>query len=254
MNIKQFIKKIIIAAYKRLTPAMPLKKNLILFQSNNGVNYTGNPRYIYEEMVRQGLDQKYDCAWILLDTSIEVPGKCRKIRRNYPEFFWNLMRAKFWVFDSRQEKMYVKKKDTVYIQTWHGTPLKKLALDMDQMDMAGNQNIERYHENFRIACRDWDYLVSQNKFSTEVFKSCFDFASKPILEVGYPRNDVLFQKNNEKDIRELKEKLGLPLDKKIMLYAPTWRDNEFYQKGAYKFATELDFDRMREAFISLSGI
>ena len=53
MNIKQFIKKIIIAAYKRLTPAMPLKKNLILFQSNNGVNYTGNPRYIYEEMVRQ---------------------------------------------------------------------------------------------------------------------------------------------------------------------------------------------------------
>ena len=51
------------------------------------------------------------------------------------------MRAKFWVFDSRQEKMYVKKKDTVYIQTWHGTPLKKLALDMDQMDMAGNQNI-----------------------------------------------------------------------------------------------------------------
>ena len=248
MNIKKSIKKIIITAYKCLTPVIPLKKNLILFQSNNGVNYSGNPRYIYEEMVRQGLDQEYDCVWILLDTSIEVPGKCRKIRRNYPKFFWNLMRAKFWIFDSRQEKMYVKKKDTVYIQTWHGTPLKKLALDMDQMDMAGNQNIERYHENFRIACRDWDYLVSQNKFSTEVFKSCFDFADKPILEIGYPRNDVLFQKNNEKDIRELKEKLGLPLDKKIMLYAPTWRDNEFYQKGAYKFATELDFDRMREAF------
>ena len=75
-----------------------------------------------------------------------------------------------------------------------------------------------------------------------VFKACFDFADKPILEIGYPRNDVLFQKNNEKDIRELKEKLGLPLDKKIMLYAPTWRDNEFYQKGAYKFATELDFE------------
>lgn len=124
MNIKQFIKKTIIAVYKRLTPIVPLKKNMILFQSNNGVNYTGNPRYIYEEMIRQGLDQEYDCVWILLDTSIEVPGKCRKIRRNYPEFFWNLMRAKFWVFDSRQEKMYVKKKDTVYIQTWHGTPLK----------------------------------------------------------------------------------------------------------------------------------
>lgn len=248
MKIKQFIKRIIITVYKRLTPVIPLKKNLILFQSNNGKNYTGNPRYIYEEMIRQGLDQVYDCVWLLLDTSIEVPGRCRKIRRNYPGFFWNLMRAKFWVFDSRQEKIYIKKKDTVYIQTWHGTPLKKLALDMKQLDMGGNQNIEKYHENFRTACRDWDYLVSQNKFSTEVFKSCFDFANKPILEIGYPRNDILFQKNNERDIRELKEKLGLPLDKKIMLYAPTWRDNEYHYKGVYKFATELDFDRMREAF------
>ena len=132
----------------------------------------------------------------------------------------------------------------MYLNTWHGTPLKKLALDMDQMDMAGNQNIERYHENFRIACRDWDYLVSQNKFSTEVFKSCFDFADKPILEIGYPRNDVLFQKNNEKDIRELKEKLGLPLDKKIMLYAPTWRDDQYVAKG-YTFHLEADFRKWK---------
>jgi CDP-glycerol glycerophosphotransferase len=67
-----------------------------------------------------------------------------------------------------------------------------------------------------------------------------------MLEIGYPRNDVLFEKNNKDDIRLLKKKLGLPENKKIILYAPTWRDNDYYGKGNYKFQLKLDFDRLRE--------
>ncbi len=74
------------------------------------------------------------------------------------------MRAGIWVFDSRQPLYVRKKKHITYIQTWHGTPLKKLALDMDRMDMGGSTDIENYHEQFRVTCKDWDYLVSQNKF------------------------------------------------------------------------------------------
>jgi CDP-glycerol glycerophosphotransferase len=65
-----------------------------------------------------------------------------------------------------------------------------------------------------------------------------------MLEIGYPRNDVLFEKNNPQDIRELKKQLGLPQDKKIILYAPTWRDNEYYGKGNYKFNPPLDFSEL----------
>ena len=245
--MKQLIKNITIQIYKVLTYLIPVSKKIIIFQSSNGRNYTGNPRYIYEEMVKQGLDQEYECIWFFFDTSIKVPGKCKKIRNNYFAYFWYLMRAGFWVFDSRQPQYFRKKKSITYIQTWHGTPLKKLALDMDRMDMGGSTDIKEYHRQFRVTCRDWDYLVSQNHFSTEIFKSCFDFKDRPILEIGYPRNDILIRDNKEDKILEYKKLLGLPLDKKIILYAPTWRDNEYSEKGKYKFASKLDFDKAKEA-------
>ena len=225
---------------------IPTDKKMIIFQSNNGVNYTGNPRYIYEEMVRQGLDKEYECIWFLFNTTMEIPGRCKKIRNNYFPYFWYLMRAGIWVFDSRQLEYYRKKKNVTYIQTWHGTPLKKLALDMEHMDMGGETDIKIYHDQFRSTCADWDYLVSQNQFSTEIFKSCFAFNDRPILQIGYPRNDILFNENTEEKIIEYKKMLGLPLDKKIILYAPTWRDNEYSIRGKYKFASKLDFDKAQK--------
>ena len=78
---------------------------------------------------------------------------------------------------------------------------KKLALDMDRMDMGGSTDIENYHEQFRVTCKDWDYLVSQNKFSTDIFRSCFAFKDRPILQIGYPRNDILINDNSPTKIR-----------------------------------------------------
>lgn len=245
--MKQLIKEITIQIYKVLTYLIPIDKKVIIFQSNNGRNYTGNPRYIYEEMIRQGLDKEYECIWFVFDTSIEIPGRCKKIRNNYFPYFWYLMRAGIWVFDSRQPMYCRKKKNVTYIQTWHGTPLKKLALDMEHVDMSGNTDIKDYHQQFIDTCKYWDYLISQNAFSTEIFKSCFAFNDRPILQIGYPRNDILIKDDQEDKIRKYKEKLGLPLDKKIILYAPTWRDNEYFIKGKYKFASKLDFDKMQEA-------
>ena len=55
-----------------------------------------------------------------------------------------------------------------------------------------------------------------------------------MLETGYPRNDIL-SNADEKLADEIKAKLNLPKDKKIILYAPTWRDDEFFEAGQYKF-------------------
>ena len=165
--MKQRIKNLTVILYKLLYRFVPTNKNIIIFQSNNGRNYTGNPRYIYEEMVRQKLDKKYKCIWFLLDTSIRIPGRCKKVRNNYLLYFWYLMRGGVWVFDSRQPLYVKKKKQTLYIQTWHGTPLKKLALDMEHMDISGDTDIHEYHRQFFVTCKEWDYLISQNQFSTE---------------------------------------------------------------------------------------
>jgi CDP-Glycerol:Poly(glycerophosphate) glycerophosphotransferase. len=107
--------------------------------------------------------------------------------------------------------------------------------------MAGEKSISDYKKKFYENVQTWDYLISQNSYSTRIFRRAFGF-NKEILEIGYPRNDVLFRKNNRKDIEEIKDKLGLPKDKRIILYAPTWRDNEFYGKGKYKFNPRINFD------------
>ena len=217
-----------------------------MFESSNGRNYTGNPRYIYEKMVKQGLDKKYKCVWSLQNPEIEIPGKCVKIKRSRAKFLYYSLRSGFWIFDSRHQYYLKKSKNTKYIQTWHGTPLKKLALDMDKVNMSGHQDIEDYRAKFKESTSVWDYLISQNSFSSKIFKRAFAFNGK-MLEIGYPRNDILVNENNEIKINEIKEKLNIDKDKKIILYAPTWRDNQFHESGIYKFAPEMDFNAMQNA-------
>lgn len=244
-KIKMFGRKIVLHLYHMETKIIPVQQDIIIFESNLGRNYTGNPRCIYEEMVRQGLDKKYRCYVILDDINTNIPGNAKKLKRSRTLYFMIMGVAGIWVCDSRQPNYIIKRKGVHYIQTWHGTPLKKLALDMESVNMAGETDIERYKQKFYKNTRTWDYLLSQNRFSTDIFKRAFAF-DKTMLEIGYPRNDILISGNQEQYIAELKKKMGLPLDKKVLLYAPTWRDNEYYEKGAYKFTQALDFDLFQE--------
>ena len=246
-KLKKFVKIVakysIRGLYNLGSYIIPINDKIILFESSNGRNYTGNPRSIYEEILSQGLENEFKCIWIFSNTDTEVPGNAIKVKRSYFKFLYYTLRSGAWVFDSRHLYYLKKNKKTKYIQTWHGTPLKKLALDMDYIDMSGNQDIEKYHDDFRKNSAIWDYLISQNKFSSEVFRRAFDFKGE-MLEIGYPRNDILINKNNKEDIDKIKSRLNIPKEKKVILYAPTWRDNQYYAKGKYKFATEMDFDAM----------
>ena len=243
--IKSRIREIIMIGYKIIIFVFPVNKRIILFESNLGRNYTGNPRAIYEEMVRLGLDKSYHCYFVLENTKTEICGAAKKIKRNRLRYFFYYAIAGIWISDSRLPRYLIKRSQCIYIQTWHGTPLKKLGLDMDSVFMAGEKGIDNYKKNFYENTQTWDYLIAQNNFSTHIFRRAFGF-DKEVLEIGYPRNDVLFTKNNDKDILELKKQLGLPLNKQIIIYAPTWRDNEFYGKGRYKFNPSLDFQMLQQ--------
>lgn len=245
-QIKKWLKRILYAIYKYIFLHLPIEKKRIIFVSSLGRNYTGSPRAIYEEMVRLGLDKEYACMYVIQDLHTKVPGQVKKIKKGHVKYYLALATARVIVSDTRLPDSIKKRKGTTYIQTWHGTPLKKLALDMTQVQMSNGQSIEEYHESFRKNASTWDYLIAQNPFSEETFRRCFAFEGH-ILRCGYPRNDVLFAKNNAEDIKKLKQKLGIPLDKKVLLYAPTWRDNQYFGLGKYKFATEMEFDRMQQA-------
>ena len=247
-KIKDFLMNIVIFFYKLFCRIFTFKPNWIVFESSLFRNYTGNPRYIYEKMVELGLDQKYKLFWIFKDLDDArldlIPGEFTPIKYKTFKFFKVFASASFIVSDSRLPKYLYKKKKCTYIQTWHGTPLKKLALDMKAIDMGGSNDIKTYHKNFKKSSSLWDLFISQNPFSSETFHRCFAYDG-PMLEIGYPRNDKLVE-TTPSQIYELKRKMQLPLNKKIILYAPTWRDNQFYKQGEYKFASAMDFDLLRE--------
>lgn len=228
--------------YKKLFLKLPLR-DVVLFESFLGRNVSGNPKYIYEYMMENGFDKKYKLVWILNNIEEELVGPGTKIRRRGLKYYYYMATAKYWVFNTRQADEIVKRKGNTYLQTWHGTPLKRLALDMDNVNMAGQNNIEDYKEKFYKNSRRWDYLLAQNNYSRDIFKAAFAF-EKPILDYGYPANDILYNKNNKEDIDKIKKKFNLPLDKKIILYAPTWRDNNFMKKGHYKMQMQLELDKL----------
>ncbi|MBL4966664.1 bifunctional glycosyltransferase/CDP-glycerol:glycerophosphate glycerophosphotransferase [Bacillus halotolerans] len=233
------LKKFKIYCYRKFFIKMPFKENYIVFESFLGKNYSDSPRDIYEYMVDNNLDYKY--VWIFNDKHKKIPGPAKVVKRFSFKYYYYLGVSRYWVSNSRIPMHIDKRKENIYLQTWHGTPLKRLVFDMKEIYSA-NPN---YKKNFYIQSRRWDYLIAPNKYSSEIFKSAFLF-EKNMLETGYPRNDILYRDNQPKKINDIKAKIGIPLDKKVILYAPTWRDDDFYAAGKYKFNLKLDLQKMKE--------
>lgn len=236
-------KKLCGIMYRKLFLKVPVKKKRIVFESFLGRNISGNPKYLYNQLVKDGLDEKYELIWILNNLDEPVEGKCKKVKRKTLKYYYYMATSKYWIFNCRQADEIKKRREVTYLQTWHGTPLKKLGMDMDSVNMAGQTNINDYKEKFKKNTRTWDYLLAQNHYSRDIFKRAFAF-NKTILE-GYPANDILYTDNNKESIEKVKDRLGVPKGKKVVLYAPTWRDDNFYKKGHYRMDIQLDLDKMK---------
>ncbi|MDD4371349.1 MAG: CDP-glycerol glycerophosphotransferase family protein [Anaerostipes sp.] len=218
------------------------RNDWIVFESFLGKQYSDSCRYIYEELQKTKGNQ-YRYIWIINDKNIEIPGDVTRVKRFSLKYFYYMTRAKYWVNNMRQPVWFEKRDSQVMLETWHGTPLKKLVFDMEDVTSAS----PTYKKTVFTQSRAWDYLIADNPFSYEVFQSCFLFEKEKILKLGYPRNDILYLKNNDTQISKLKEQIGIPKDKKVLLYAPTWRDDEYYDKGEYKFQLKLDLPKLKEA-------
>lgn len=239
------VKRFVIILYRIMCVVLPVNKKRIVFDSSLGKSYSGNPRSIFEYLVENGYQEKWECTWFYESVPYPIPGDGYQFRYGRLRYLYYMATAKVWVFDCRQPEWLIKRKGCYYIQTWHGTPLKKLVLDMDDVFMMNESDIESYQKGFVKNVKTWDFLISQNPFSSVTFRRAFAF-DKEMLEIGYPRNDSLFSKNNAEDIERLKRRLGLPLDKKILLYAPTFRDDEFDEGAGYEFSPKLSFKRLQE--------
>ncbi|MBK3495599.1 CDP-glycerol:glycerophosphate glycerophosphotransferase [Viridibacillus sp. YIM B01967] len=232
-------KKMYRQIYKDVFLKRPLKEKTIVFESFLGKNYADSPRYIYEYMVENY--PEYEFVWSFNETNHDLPGNAKQVKRLSLTYYYYMATAKYWVSNMRQPLHLQKREGNVFLQTWHGTPLKKLVFDMNEVYSANPKYKQQFYEQSRL----WDYLIASNPYSSDIFKSAFKF-DKVMLEDGYPRNDTLYINNNSDYITKMKTKLNIPLDKKVILYAPTWRDDEFYEPGKYRFNLKFDLNKLKE--------
>ena len=248
LKLKKIIFKIIRIGYKLFYKYIPVDNKSILFTAYHGRGYLCNPKYIHEYMSNNEKYNNYKFIWAVKNKKEVNIKNAKIIKYNGLLYFYYLARSKYWIFNCKMPKYIIKKENQVYLQTWHGTPLKRLAHDIeigdDKTFYRSKMSREEMTESYDVDVKRYDYFISPNKFSTEKFKSAFKVKSNIIIETGYPRNDFITNITNEKII-EIKKQYNIPLDKKVILYAPTWRDNSFNNKG-YTFELKVDFNLWKE--------
>lgn len=226
---------------------------LILFSTFNGKSYSDSPKAIYLYLLNNDKYKEYKFVWTFKDPEdykfLKENKNTNIVKQGTREYEKCMQKAKYWFLNYRVADHIYPKKDQVYVQCWHGTPLKKLGYDIDKTDNALN-TLKELRYKYNIDAKKFKYMLSPSKFATEKFITAFNLKELGkedcIIEEGYPRNDFLYN-YTEIDIENIKKKLNIEnTDKKIILYAPTWRDNQHQAGIGYTYKTEVNFEKMQK--------
>ena len=225
----------------------------ILFEVYGGRGYTCSPRSIYEVMLTLDKFKDYKFVWAFNDINahnIKKDDRTIIIKSGSSDYYKYLSISKYWIVNFAIDEAVLKKKGQYYVQCWHGTPLKRLRCDIEVEGSSMNSTLEIRKKNDKDASR-YDYFISPSKYASMKFISSFNLKNlgkeNIIIEKGYPRNDSLFNYSN-KDVDNIKKKLNIPKDKKVMFYLPTFRDNQHTSGVGYTYQLEIDFKRLMDKF------
>ena len=229
-----------------------IDENMVFFSSFNGKYYTDSPKSIYLYMKSNPEFKNYKFVWAFSEPENHKDLECKNtiiVKQGSKSYEKYLSMAKYWVTNHRVYDYIYPKKSQIYVQCWHGTPLKRLGFDLQKTDNALNTLKEMQHK-YLIEAKKLNYMVSPSKFTSEKLRSAFNLKKvhkeNNIIEQGYPRNDFLYN-HTEEDVKRIKQRLGIDgINKKIILYAPTWRDNQHQAGVGYTYKTEVDFDKLQK--------
>lgn len=185
-------------------------------------DYTCNPKYITEELLRQNID--CEIIWGVrlgqIKKKEELPSNLRLVNRYTYEFYEAMATSKIWIINSVEifKNPIFKKKQQYLIQTWHG------SLGIKRFDKGVNSG-KAWVKAAELSANFTDYCISNSKFENNVLLESF-WNKSTLLEYGHPRNDILFLENEEANNvkMKVKEKLGLEGAYNYLLYGPTFRD------------------------------
>ncbi len=192
--------------------------DVVLFETFAGKAAGDNPGALCKELL--GRDEELELVVSVMDYSVEVPDGARPVIRFSREYFELLGRARYLLVNASLPYFFRKREGQLYFQTWHGSPLKRIAHDRPHLDF-----FNWHHRRQLLIARDgWDYLLSQSEFCTRSLSSAFRYDG-PVMELGYPRNDLMLADDAGDVRRRTRAALGIGEHQRVVLYAPTWRDN-----------------------------
>jgi CDP-glycerol glycerophosphotransferase (TagB/SpsB family) len=207
---------------------------IIVYQSFEG-QYGDNPRVLYDRLRVEEPDAGH--VWLADPAHAAMfPADVETVGIYGPECRSLLESADVLIANTHTDIEWHKRPDAFYLQTWHGTPLKRIHNDV------------RWAPEGRLARLDrdvarWDAMLSPNPASTPLLRRAFGFTG-PVHETGYPRNDVLTGPDAERVRTEVRRGLGVPDRATVVLYAPTWRDDVVFATGEHALPLDLgDFAR-----------
>ncbi|HEY3481996.1 MAG TPA: CDP-glycerol glycerophosphotransferase family protein, partial [Streptomyces sp.] len=220
------VKKIVVGNEGKATvydslAKLPGKRELAVFEAQEGRGYTDNPRYIYEELRKR--DLPIDVVWAYNGDKSSFPDDVTLVKRGSWEYGRALARAKYWVDSHNLPYLYGKPEGTRYLQTWHGQTLKMMGFDAPGLRMGPEEEKTR----FRAAVARWDALVCPSAEFERTFVPAFGVTAD-LIRAGYPRNDVLVRWAEPEQMAraaEARAALEVPEGRKVLLYAPTFRDS-----------------------------
>ncbi len=213
------------------------KDNLILFISFGGKKFDDSPRVIYESMIKDKRFDNYDIVWAFQDIKrFDLP-RGRKVKTDSLAYYITALKARCWITNSTVERgLKFKGQQTFYFNTWHGTPIKKMGTDISTTNKSfkskGKSNV--------------DVMISQSKYEADIFSRVFNIDREKFIICGLPRNDVLINRTMETK-QAMMKKIGLPLDKKVILYAPTFREYERDKYFNCIIKPQIDFDKWKKS-------
>lgn len=182
------------------------------FESFYGRQCGCNPLALREEMVAR--HPNVPRVWAVRDLSVAVPEGDEAVVDATTAWWRARAESRWLVVNDWLRARFTPREGQTTLQTWHGTMYKKVGLDR-------GEQLDAEEREFMLGERKkWDLLLSQNPHSSRVFRESY-LSNPPIYEEGYPRNDLLVNGSGE----HIRSVLGIRADQKVVLYAPTWRDD-----------------------------
>ncbi|MCX4396287.1 CDP-glycerol glycerophosphotransferase family protein [Streptomyces sp. NBC_01767] len=212
--------------------AMPLR---------NAVLYTGgdSPRAVHTELLRRGVESEH--LWVTDGVHGGVPPTAVPVIEHSAAWYEALARSRRIVTADQLPEWFERRPDQTVVQTWHGAPLGRFGADLAGTLYADHQELATLPHR----SAQWSVLVSPSRHTTPLLRRALDYRGE-ILEAGSPANDLLFSPDRAKTAERVRRRLGIPDGRRVVLYAPTYRDQLAHPCGAdderprYRWDTALD--------------